>query len=66
MLCGRHYSFPLHTMLYKIIHPVYRIEAKNKAEALAKAKKAIAAGEIRVCEAEGHQNLASLFFFGPK
>ncbi len=53
-------------MLWKVIHPVYRVEAKTKEEALKVAEKAIKSGQIRVCPAEEHRSLAAMFLFGPK
>ena len=52
--------------LFKVIHPVYRVEAANSAEALRKAKKLVAAGDIRVEKLEINQTFFGMVLFGPK
>lgn len=53
-------------MLYKVIHPVYRVEAGNAADAKKAAEKIIKAGQIRVELVEIKQSFFGMLLNGPK
>lgn len=57
-------SSPLYMSLYKVIYPVYRIEASSSAEAKSKAEQLLKVGKIRVEPVEQKSSLFRMLITG--